>query len=63
MKDKIHSVINLILRNIRITKPHTQESKQSDVQPKEVFDKMYYDPNEYLGRSQVIKRKKTFRNR
>ena len=49
-------VVNPLLGNMRIMKSDTQDNNQSDVQPREYSDQMHYDPNEYLGRSQVIQR-------
>ena len=61
MKDRLYSLVDSFLINIHIKKEHTQDSKSlSDVQPREYSDQMHYDPNEYLGRSQVIQRKNSY---
>ena len=54
--------INSVYGNIRINQTQEQREQsvhQSDVQPREYSDQMHYDPNEYLGRSQVIQRDNT----
>lgn len=49
--------VNSLQRNMRITQSQEQREQVlplSDIQPREISCEIHYDPNEYLGRSQLI---------
>ena len=49
--------VNSLQRNMRISQSQEQREQVlplSDVQPREISGEIHYDPNEYLGRSQLI---------
>lgn len=49
--------VNSVHKSIRISESQERKEQKlhlSDVQPRETSDQIHYDPNEYLGRSQII---------